>query len=758
MSDNDFLSLAQKLPVAIYSCTKNPTWEVEFLNQVINAITGYPLSYFSGSNSHDYTSIIHPEDRDIRKNTILRKARQGEGYDVEYRILHVSGKVCWVHENGQPVAESPEGSFFTGTIFDITHKRRTLKTLRLNESRLSTLLELNQMTGVPLNEITGYSLEKAIQLTRSKVGYFAFVNEDQKIVRMYSWSTLAIQQCKLKHKQKTYHIDQMGLWGEALRQRKPVITNDYRAPNPYKKGQPEGHVKILRHMNVPIIDQDRVVIIAGVGNKKEPYDQSDVRQVILLMEGMWNIIRRKQIEDKLRENEMKYRSVFEHAGSPSLIIEENMTISMSNLKFDQFSGYSRQEIENKIKFSNLINAGDTLDLKNFLKKCTRRMEDGPFEYECKFNNREGIEKDIVIKLGVMPDQKKCIASFFDITESKKAQALLKEQEAILRRENILLKSSMQKRYGFGQIVGKSPVMQEVYNHIIEAGTSNANVIVYGESGTGKELVSQAIHDISDRSGQPFISVNCGAVPEHLLESEFFGYKKGAFTGAYTDKAGYMEQADGGTLFLDEIGEIGLHMQVKLLRAIEGNGYTPVGGKEVIKPDVRIIAATNRDLLQHVNDGKMRKDFFYRIHIIPVELPPLKKRKEDISLLIQHFLHQNDQEEKKAHLFTAGVMHSLENYNWPGNVRELQNVLHRFITLHRLDFGHGKVETQKEMLVTPNNNDETNEDGLRKHMERYEKNLILATLEQNRWNRTKSASMLKINRKTLFKKIKLYKLN
>jgi transcriptional regulator with PAS, ATPase and Fis domain len=314
---------------------------------------------------------------------------------------------------------------------------------------------------------------------------------------------------------------------------------------------------------------------------------------------------------------------------------------------------------------------------------------------------------------------------------------------------------MQKRYGFGQIVGKSSVMQEVYNHIIEAGTSNANVIVYGESGTGKELVSRAVHDISDRKSQPFISVNCGAVPEHLLESEFFGHRKGAFTGAYTDKVGYMGQADGGTLFLDEIGEIDLHMQVKLLRAIEGNGYTPVGGTHVIKPNVRIIAATNRDLLQQVNDGKMRKDFFYRVQIIPIDLPPLRKRKEDISLLIQHFLRKKGQEEKKVPEFTASIMDTLKNYDWPGNVRELQNVLHRFITLKRIDFGRGKIKNPKEASVELINNDDVNEDGLRQNMDSYEKNLILATLERNRWNRTKSATMLKINRKTLFKKIKLH---
>ena len=758
MNDNNFSSLALKLPVAIYRCSANPAWEVEFLNDVISSITGYPPAYFSGPAPHDYISIIHPEDREVRTNTILRKADQLDSYDVEYRIMHASGKTCWVHENGQPVTDDPSHTFFTGTIFDITHKRQALKTLRLNESRLSTLLELNQLTGVPLNEITGYSLEKAIQLTGSKMGYFAFVDEDQKTVQMYSWSTLAIQQCKLKHKQKIYHVDHMGLWGEALRQRKPVITNDYLAENPCKRGQPEGHVKIFRHMNVPIFDKNRVVIIAGVGNKKEPYDQSDVRQVILLMEGMWNIIRRKQIEDKLRENELKYRSVFEHAGAPSLILEEDMTISMSNLKFNQFSGFTRQEIENKVKFSHLIDCKKTEALKDFLKICIQRSEDEPYEYECTFANREGIERAIVIKLGVLPDQKRCIASFFDITQSKQAEALLRKQKASLRKENLLLKSGMQKRYGFGQIVGKSTVMQEVYNQIIEAGASDANVIVYGESGTGKELASRAIHDISDRSGRPFISVNCGAVPEHLLESEFFGYKKGAFTGAYANKAGYMEQADGGTLFLDEIGEIGLHMQVKLLRAIEGNGFTPVGGMEVIKPDVRIIAATNRDLLQQVNDGRMRKDFFYRIHIIPIDLPPLRKRREDIPLLVQHFLHQKGQEEKKARLFSTNVMHSLEKYDWPGNVRELQNVLHRFITLHRLDFGHGTVETPKEKPASPLKDDEIRDEGLRQLVEGYERDMIQAALERNRWNRTKTAAMLKINRKTLFKKIKLYGLN
>ncbi len=755
MAGLEFLSLMQKIPVAVYQCTGNPAWDINFLNNGIFLISGYALSYFSGDNSHDYTSIIHPEDLKIRQKTILNRTGQGKKYVVEYRIVHANGHRLWVREEGFPLCDDPVNVHFTGAISDVTHKKKVLEIFRLNESRLSALLDLNQMTDLPLNEITGYALEKAIELTRSKVGYCAFVNKEENIIRMYSWSTQAIKNCHIKHKQNTYHIDHMGLWGEAIRQRKPIITNDYTAANPHKRGQPEGHVKIQRHMNVPVFDQGRIVIIAGVGNKKDPYDQSDVRQVILMMEGMWNIIRRKEIEENLRHSELKYRSIFEYAGAPSLIIEDDMTISMANLKFEQFSGYRRRDIENRITLSGLIDREAVTNLKQFKSKCTQRSKNAPFEYECKFKDSKEREKDIAIRLGVLPQQGRCIASFFDITASKLAQARLREKEVSLRRENILLKSDIQKRYGFGRIVGKSPAMQEVYNSIIEAGASNASVIVYGESGTGKELISQAIHEISSRSEKPFVSVNCGAIPDHLLESEFFGNKKGAFTGAYSDRIGYMGQAEGGTLFLDEIGELDLHMQIKLLRAIEGNGYTPVGGVEVIKSDLRIIAATNRDLFQHVNEGRMRKDFFYRIHILPVELPPLRKRKEDIPLLIDDFLQKNKMQADKRNLFTPEVTAALESYEWPGNIRELHNVLHRFITLNRLDFGPGKKKIPIQTAPSLMNNNVIETGNIRQLMRRYEKNIILTALEKNKWNRTRSAAELHINRKTLFKKMKAF---
>ena len=337
---------------------------------------------------------------------------------------------------------------------------------------------------------------------------------------------------------------------------------------------------------------------------------------------------------------------------------------------------------------------------------------------------------------------------------KKAMDELKESETSLREENVRLKANIKERYRFGKIIGKSPVMQKIYELILKAAASDAGVIVYGESGTGKELVAEAIHKMSDRKEKPFVAVNAGGVAETLLESEFFGYKKGAFTGANMDKRGLLQQADKGTLFLDELGEIGPNLQAKLLRAIEGRGFTPVGGLKAETSDFRVIAATNKDLKEQVKKGLMREDFFYRIHIIPIHLPPLRERKEDIPLLIEHFM-QNYPSSKNLPTITIAVMEALTSYDWPGNVRELQNTLHRYVTLKRLDFLGAPLSTpapSPEMKFEPI---WPNEELLRDAIGHFEREYILKQLERYHWNRSKVASKLGIDRKTLFKKMRSY---
>jgi transcriptional regulator with PAS, ATPase and Fis domain len=293
-------------------------------------------------------------------------------------------------------------------------------------------------------------------------------------------------------------------------------------------------------------------------------------------------------------------------------------------------------------------------------------------------------------------------------------------------------------------------MQEIYELMLMAAASDTNTILYGESGTGKELVARAIHSMSARQNHAFVPVNCGAIPENLLESEFFGHKKGAFTGADADKQGLLDEADKGSLFLDEIGEIKPDLQVKLLRAIEGGGYTPVGGSRVRKPDFRIIAATSRNLTERVKTGKMRSDFFYRVHVIPIHLPPLRKRKEDIPLLVDHFLKAYDRMIRPT--LTNRIMDTLMNYDWPGNVRELQNVLYRFVTLKRLDL---VGSTSLPPVEPPEETAVNGAMALPDAVAAFEKRHLAAALAEHRWNRTRTARALGIGLRTLQRKMKTH---
>jgi PAS domain S-box-containing protein len=344
-----------------------------------------------------------------------------------------------------------------------------------------------------------------------------------------------------------------------------------------------------------------------------------------------------------------------------------------------------------------------------------------------------------------------LALVTDINDRKEAEMALQKSARNLRKENTMLRSCIKERYKLGRIIGKSKAMQAVYEQIINAAATNANVIIYGESGTGKELVARAIHDLSDRHDRSFVPVNSGAIPEKLLESEFFGYKQGAFTGAVNDKPGYLDLADGGTLFLDELGEIELNLQVKLLRALESGVYTPVGDRFERKSDMRIIAATNQDLQALVRRGRMREDFFYRINVIPIPLPPLRRRKDDLPLLVDHFLRLHAKGANPPPL-TGRILDALYDYHWPGNVRELENVLLRYISMRTFDpatiIGKNAAGRSKPGPGHP-------AASLKEQVETLERNLISSTLKQHRWHKSNVAAALGIDRKTLAKKIQHY---
>ena len=348
----------------------------------------------------------------------------------------------------------------------------------------------------------------------------------------------------------------------------------------------------------------------------------------------------------------------------------------------------------------------------------------------------------------------------DITERKATEDWLRQREAQLAEKARRLKSNMRTASRFGNIIGKSRPMQLVYENILKAAESNAHVIIYGESGTGKEMVAKTIHDLSDRGSAKFVTVHCGAIPDNLVESEFFGYRKGAFSGADQDKPGYLDAADGGTLFMDEVGELNLTMQVKLLRAIEGGGYTPIGSSVVKQADIRIVAATNRDLRKRVEAGQFRRDFYYRIHILPIHLPPLKSRKEDIPLLVNHFVSDFPHGDKLP-VVPQRIITAMQRYDWPGNVRELQNTIHRYITLGDIDFldlppaadvdAPADSPPASQSRFHPQRFDQP----LSEAVGAFEKEYIAHLLKENQWHRSRVAELLGIDRRTLFRKMKTY---
>jgi DNA-binding NtrC family response regulator len=337
----------------------------------------------------------------------------------------------------------------------------------------------------------------------------------------------------------------------------------------------------------------------------------------------------------------------------------------------------------------------------------------------------------------------------------KANLLRRFSENRVVRENTLLRSFLKDKYKFENVIGVSLGMQKVFELIEKVADTNATVLIVGESGVGKELVARAIHFNSSRRDKPLVVVNCGAIPETLLESELFGYEKGAFTGATATRLGRFELADGGTIFLDEIGDMSFNLQVKLLRAIQERAFERIGGSKTIDVDLRIIAATNRDLDELVREGKFRDDLYYRLNVVPINIPPLRERKQDVPVLYSHFLERsNAVNNANVQGFSDETMEVLLEYDYPGNVRELQNLVERLVVLKKS--GLVNIEDLPEKFYTPHRKEQASLDLARGYdtlVSEFEQGLILKALNETNGVKSKAAQVLSMNRTTLIEKMK-----
>ncbi len=329
------------------------------------------------------------------------------------------------------------------------------------------------------------------------------------------------------------------------------------------------------------------------------------------------------------------------------------------------------------------------------------------------------------------------------------EKLLKQKKLI--RENNYLRNQIDREYNFNHIIGESPAMKEVYRMVKRVSEANSNVLITGPSGTGKELVARAIHSNSSRSSKPFIAINCGAIPKELIESELFGHKKGAFTGAISDKDGVFTAANKGSVFLDEVGEIPLGQQVNLLRVIQEREVKPIGSNQTISFDTRIIAATNKDLEQEVENGNFREDLYYRLNVVEIPLPTLQQRREDIPLLAHHFLNKYSRELNRPVKGISGdAMSALMSYEWKGQVRELENIIERTVLL-----GSGDFITFDDLPNSIRNTEGTytfDPNSLEEAVQNFEKHHIMSVLKQTEGNKTEAARLLGIDPSTLYRKM------
>ncbi len=334
--------------------------------------------------------------------------------------------------------------------------------------------------------------------------------------------------------------------------------------------------------------------------------------------------------------------------------------------------------------------------------------------------------------------------------------------AKLKKENIRLRDSLKDKYDFGKMIGYSDCMRKIFGTIEKVASTDSTVVIYGESGTGKELVARAIHFNSDRKNFPLVPVNCGAIPEDLLESELFGHEKGAFTGAIRNRTGRFELAQGGTIFLDEIGDMSPTLQVKVLRVIQEKQFERIGGVKTINADVRIIAATHQNLEKAVQEKKFREDLFYRINVIPIYLPPLRQRGADIPIMANHFLQKfNKLKNKNVNMITPGAMDHFMRYPWPGNVRELENLIEMLVVMKE----EGDIDVDD---LSPRIRDYQGEESGLANIEmpdegicfndmisQFEKELLSKALKKSGGVKNRAAKYLNLNRTTLVEKLKRF---
>ncbi len=603
--------------------TMTPRGEVEFGNQGILDYTGWTLEQLA-----DWRPLLHPDECEMVVTRWMHSIETGDPYDIEHRVLGADGVYRWFVVRGRP-ARDAEGCIVRWYILitDIDERKKTHEKLQHSEAFLAQGQRISQ------------------------TGSFGWSATHGEVY--WSEETYNILECDRAVKPtfdlvfQRIHPDDRDFVRESL---DDATTKKTDFDIEHRLSMPDGRVK---HVHV-------------IGRALKTGD-------LELVGAVTDITSAKKAEEKIRQSEWEARQLLDL--SPLHIRElgpDGARIYANRATLD-YHGITLEEW----KDAGLQHVLHPQDAEIVTKDLPGKLQSGsPFEYEVRLKRKDGQFRWFHYRLSPLLDEEgrttRWYAAGTDIDDRKLAEQRLQE-------ENVALREEVDKASMFEEIVGGSAPLKKVLSRISKVAPTDSSVLITGETGTGKELVARAIHRRSRRSSYPFVSVNCAVIPRDLIASELFGHEKGAFTGATQRRLGRFELAEKGTIFLDEVGELPAETQIALLRVLQEREFERIGGTGSIRTDVRVIAATNRDLESAIESGTFRSDLFYRLNVFPVELPPLRKRREDIPLLVTYFL--NRYARKAGRHFTAVDKKSLDllqSYTWPGNIRELQNVIERSV--------------------------------------------------------------------------------
>jgi PAS domain S-box-containing protein len=651
----------------------------------------------------DYLSVVHPEDRPSAEAMIYSMIADGIGCDFKKRIVRKDGAHRIVRCVGFPVHEDGRVKRFIGTMVDVTEQEDLLEELRCREDSLRK--SESQWRAIFENSSVGIVLiDENIR--------FASANEAYQKMVGYTESEL-----RKMHPREYTHPEDI--------QTSEAIYTDIRQ----NRRDSAYYEKRYVHRD------GRVVWVACYATRLPSVGTSDALFAAVVVD----ITERKAAEDALRRRQayLATAQALNHSGSYG----HNLTTGEIVWSEEMYRIYGYEPFSFKPTLERILQRIHPEDLE-FVNQSFERMMREPIDSDLQHRIvlQDGSVKHVHVVSHVLQDSAsqdlECVGSVMDVTEQYRARKAIenafdeiKKLKDELYRENVALKEEIDQASMFEEIVGSAKSLKKVLEDVVKVAPTDSTVLISGETGTGKELVARALHKRSRRAGRPFVRVNCAAIAPSLIASELFGHEKGAFTGATQRREGRFEMAAGGTLFLDEVGELPEETQVALLRVLQEREFERVGGNKTIRSDVRVIAATNRDLEEAIRAGKFRRDLFYRLNVFPIVVPPLRNRRDDIPSLVETFVREFSKSmAKKVTSIPQTTMTALQNYEWPGNIRELRNVIERGMIISR----GTSLEVELPSTGGAEQPTSTAHDGADDTLAEVERRHILEVLERTKW--------------------------